>query len=137
MSLVLNIYDFLVQNAAKLRIVMRRLSASRVSWWKSYTRRRTLPWTSLWEWTRRTCVRGGGSRSQHAICSTRALATSAVWCLPVHGIRWKCWSQASSSRRRMGSMGKTGVRHCQIQKINEFRVNSSIEHIEQGKYAKR
>ena len=24
-----------------------------------------------------------------------------------NGIRWRCWSQASSSRRRMGSTGKT------------------------------
>ena len=65
---------------------------------------------SMGTWMLRTCLRANDSRSRLAICSTQALATSAVLCLPVHGIRWKCWSQASSSRRRMASTEKTGAR---------------------------
>ena len=31
-----------------------------------------------------------------------SLATLAVWCLPVHGIRWRCMNRARYLRRRMG-----------------------------------
>ena len=54
-------------------------------------------------------LRGGGIIFPIAVI---VWATLAVWCLPVHGIQWRCRNQASSLSRRMASTGRTVARQC-------------------------